>query len=99
MRKKKWLLIVLMTIIGAVAMICGCTESKTPKIALDKTSLQMFVHDEATLTATVEDSDESVAWFTSDSSVAQVQDGKIRPSEGEKRKSPRRREAFPPYVR
>ncbi len=42
MRKKKWLLIVL-TIIGAVAMICGCTESKTPKIALDKTSLQMFV--------------------------------------------------------
>lgn len=77
MRKKKWLLIVLMTIIGAVAMICGCTESKTPKIALDKTSLQMFVHDEATLTATVEDSDESVAWSTSDSSVAQVQDGKI----------------------
>lgn len=78
MKKSRFLLIVLMTLIGALALLCGCGGGGgSPKITLDKTSLQMFMNDEATITATVEDSDDSVVWSSSDTSVARVEDGKI----------------------
>ena len=90
MKKSRFLLIVLMTLIGALALLCGCGGGGgSPKITLDKTSLQMFMNDEATITATVEDSDDSVVWSSSDTSVARVEDGKIT-AIGNHRRSGRR---------
>ncbi len=48
-----------------------------PLITLDKTSFNMTVGDTETLTATVKGKDQNVEWFSSDESIAKVENGKV----------------------
>lgn len=48
-----------------------------PTITLDKTSIELYVDDSTTISATVKGKDNTVVWTSSDESVATVDNGKI----------------------
>ena len=52
-------------------------EDVTPSITLNETSLNLNVFASATLTATLQNSDETIVWTSSDESVAKVVDGVV----------------------
>ncbi len=58
---------------------CGPTEEPPAvTVTLSKTTIAMDVYDKATLTATVENSENSVTWSSSNTAVATVEDGLVK---------------------
>jgi len=67
-------LIVALSLVFTLCSVVACQkEDKPEKLALDKTSLEMELYEEATLTANKQD----VIWATSDSRTVRVKDGKL----------------------
>lgn len=81
---KKRLLVCILAIISALCMsICavGCNQepeqTKKPKLTLSQTTLEMGLFENKILTATLENSNATIVWSSSNSSVITVVDGKV----------------------
>ncbi|MBQ9734845.1 MAG: Ig-like domain-containing protein, partial [Clostridia bacterium] len=59
------------------AVGCGEQEDKSPKVSLSATTLELGLFEEVTLTATLTNTDATIVWSSSDTSVITVADGKV----------------------
>ena len=64
-------------LIAPVCVVTVETAAIEETIALDVSELSLSVGDEQTLTATVTPEDAEITWFSSDSAVAKVENGKV----------------------
>lgn len=82
--KLKFLLTAVFALVLGLSVLVACapdepvTPENTAKVTLDKTTLELDLHEEAQLTATATGTTEAVVWTSSDPSVATVEGGLVK---------------------